>query len=474
MRTRDLGIAIGRGRPGPAQRHHGRRRRAGRARDARSRATGRSSSGGGRSGPASRSSCPREPGRLARAGLRRLPPAQRQRRADRPRVGPRVGDADDADRDHQHAQRRRRARRARRGLGRGAGRPGASWSLPVVGETYDGLLNDINGFHVRPEHLRAALASARGGPVAEGNVGGGTGMVCHEFKGGIGTASRVVAGGPRRLHGRRPGPGQLRQARLAAGRRRAGRRGDRGRRGPEPVTRRAGRRRRHRRRPARARSSSSSRPTRRCCPTSASGSPSAPGSASPAPAGPAATRAATCSSRSRPATDLPIDDEDDPRSLDLRRPDGRRRRHRRAVRRRHRGDRGGDHQRPGRRRDDDRARRHHRPRPAPRSAARGHGPLRAGSPSQPDRRVGAGIGRHCAAGRARPQSDRPTRTAMAAASTRLATPSLPRMFETWTPAVLSVMNSVSPIRRFERPCDEQPEHLELAVGQAERGVERRA
>ena len=68
----------------------------------------------------------------------------------------------------------------------------AWWSLPVVGETYDGLLNDINGFHVRPEHLRAALDSATGGPVTEGNVGGGTGMVCHEFKGGIGTASRVV------------------------------------------------------------------------------------------------------------------------------------------------------------------------------------------------------------------------------------------------------------------------------------------
>src|SRR4051795_4015944 len=68
----------------------------------------------------------------------------------------------------------------------------ASWSLPVVGETYDGLLNDINGFHVRAEHLDAALAAASGGPVAEGNVGGGTGMVCHEFKGGIGTASRVI------------------------------------------------------------------------------------------------------------------------------------------------------------------------------------------------------------------------------------------------------------------------------------------
>jgi D-aminopeptidase len=68
----------------------------------------------------------------------------------------------------------------------------ASWSLPVVGETYDGLLNDMNGFHVRAEHLHEALESAAGGPVEEGTVGGGTGMVCHEFKGGIGTASRVI------------------------------------------------------------------------------------------------------------------------------------------------------------------------------------------------------------------------------------------------------------------------------------------
>ena len=71
-------------------------------------------------------------------------------------------------------------------------RPRVAWSLPVVGETYDGLLNDINGFHVGAEHLREALATASGGPVAEGGVGGGTGMVCHEFKGGIGTASRVL------------------------------------------------------------------------------------------------------------------------------------------------------------------------------------------------------------------------------------------------------------------------------------------
>jgi len=64
------------------------------------------------------------------------------------------------------------------------------WSLPVVAETWDGALNDINGFHVKPEHVFAALDGARGGPVAEGNVGGGTGMICHRFKGGIGTASR--------------------------------------------------------------------------------------------------------------------------------------------------------------------------------------------------------------------------------------------------------------------------------------------
>ncbi len=67
-----------------------------------------------------------------------------------------------------------------------------SWSLPVVGETWDGVLNDVNGMHVRPEHVWRALESASAGPVPEGNVGGGTGMICHQFKGGIGTASRVV------------------------------------------------------------------------------------------------------------------------------------------------------------------------------------------------------------------------------------------------------------------------------------------
>ncbi len=66
------------------------------------------------------------------------------------------------------------------------------WSLPVVAETYDGLLNDINGFHVKKEHVFEALDSSKSGHVDEGNVGGGTGMVCHQFKGGIGTSSRVL------------------------------------------------------------------------------------------------------------------------------------------------------------------------------------------------------------------------------------------------------------------------------------------
>ncbi len=67
-----------------------------------------------------------------------------------------------------------------------------SWSLPVVAETYDGTLNDINGFHVKKEHVFEALESATTGVVKEGNVGGGTGMVCHQFKGGIGTSSRIL------------------------------------------------------------------------------------------------------------------------------------------------------------------------------------------------------------------------------------------------------------------------------------------
>jgi len=67
------------------------------------------------------------------------------------------------------------------------------WNMPVVLETFDGLLNDINGFHVKPEHVAQALRTATGGPVTEGAVGGGSGMICHEFKGGIGTASRRLS-----------------------------------------------------------------------------------------------------------------------------------------------------------------------------------------------------------------------------------------------------------------------------------------
>jgi D-aminopeptidase len=159
------------------------------------------------------------------------------------------------------------------------------WGLPVVGETWDGVLNDINGFHVKAAHVGRALAAAAAGPVAEGSVGGGTGMISYGFKGGIGTASRVLP--PERggftvgvlvqaNHGRRE--------RFAVnGVPRHGRRG----------------RRRH---PAAAPSSWWWPPTRRCCPTSASGWPSAPVWGSRAAAGWGSTPAATCSSPSPPAT----------------------------------------------------------------------------------------------------------------------------------------------------------------------------
>jgi D-aminopeptidase len=84
------------------------------------------------------------------------------------------------------------------------------WHLPVVGETWDGVLNDIAGMHVRAEHVHAALDAASDGPVEEGAVGGGTGMIAHGFKGGIGTASRVTDDGytvgvlVQANHGRRP------------------------------------------------------------------------------------------------------------------------------------------------------------------------------------------------------------------------------------------------------------------------------
>jgi L-aminopeptidase/D-esterase-like protein len=74
----------------------------------------------------------------------------------------------------------------------GADPGGFYWSLPVVAETWDGWLNDVNGFHVKPEHVFNALNTAHGGAIDEGSVGGGTGMVCYEFKGGTGTASRRI------------------------------------------------------------------------------------------------------------------------------------------------------------------------------------------------------------------------------------------------------------------------------------------
>lgn len=82
---------------------------------------------------------------------------------------------------------------ARRWASTSGGWTEAIWSLPVVAETWDGYLNDIYGGHVKAEHAARAIEAARPGPVAEGAVGGGTGMVCYEFKGGIGTSSRVLS-----------------------------------------------------------------------------------------------------------------------------------------------------------------------------------------------------------------------------------------------------------------------------------------
>jgi D-aminopeptidase len=169
---------------------------------------------------------------------------------------------------------------------------GDFWSLPVVGETWDGSLNDINGMHVTAEHTRAALESAAPGPVAEGNVGGGTGMICHEFKGGIGTASRVVAEVDGCV------VGVLVQANYGS---RSRFRVDGGRLGSTSRPRSF----RRPRRPARsraARSSSSWGRTRRSFRASARRSPSGPAWASPGSAAPARTRAVTSSSASRPAT----------------------------------------------------------------------------------------------------------------------------------------------------------------------------
>ena len=138
------------------------------------------------------------------------------------------------------------------------GSAGYFWSTPVVAETWDGHLNDVNGFHVKAAHVNAALDSAKAGPVEEGNVGGGTGMTCHEFKCGIGTASRrVEVDGQARIVGAlvQANYGTRDSLRIAG----------------VPVGQhlsRTGRRSTCRPRATTARSSSSSRPTRRCCRTS--------------------------------------------------------------------------------------------------------------------------------------------------------------------------------------------------------------
>ena len=172
---------------------------------------------------------------------------------------------------------------------------GAWWSLPVVAETWDGWLNDINGFHVKPQHVFQALDSAHSGPVEEGAVGGGTGMVCNGFKGGIGTSSRKLtdkAGGyvvgvlVQCNYGTRQ---NLRIAGIPVGREIQS---------EDPYAwvpsefRRANA----------ARSSSSWRPTRRCCLTSSSASRDACRSASEETAASPVMARATSSSRSRPLT----------------------------------------------------------------------------------------------------------------------------------------------------------------------------
>jgi D-aminopeptidase len=81
---------------------------------------------------------------------------------------------------------------------------GFAWSLPVVAETWDGWLNDVDGFHVKPEHVAHAIESVQSGAIEEGSVGGGTGMICYEFKGGMGTSSRVVDIGEKSSSSARP------------------------------------------------------------------------------------------------------------------------------------------------------------------------------------------------------------------------------------------------------------------------------
>ena len=235
------------------------------------------------------------------------------------------------------------------------------WWLPVVAETYDGGLNDINGFHVKPEHVVAALDGATGGVPKEGAVGGGTGMVCHGFKGGIGTASRKL---PDAQGGYTVGvlvQCNYGVAARSSHRRRAGGRGDPGSRRLHRELRSAPAQlaaprcdqpgRAARTRPTdRARSSSWSRPTRRCCRISSSGSPRECRSASAARAGSAATAPATSSSRSRPPTLAPGSTT----ARSTNRSDAAERSDYAALSGDRAGDRGGDHQCAARGGDDDR------------------------------------------------------------------------------------------------------------------------
>ena len=379
MRTRDLGIAIGMGRPGPLECHH-------RCAPGCGSGTRRSIAGDGPlvvgRGPIRTGVTvvvPQTRERWTRAGLRGLPPAERQRRDDRPRMGPRVRAPDDAGRDHQHAQRGRRARRPRRGVRRGCGRPGRrSWSLPVVGETYDGGLNDINGFHVRPEHLAGGpVLGRRAGRSPRATSVAGRAWSATSSRAGSGprlASSRRTAAVIRSASSSRPTTASARGSGSTACRS-ARRSGSTSCRAPGTRTRRpasglppAGvgldhRRRRDRRTPA------------------------APPVRAPRPARRARHRPGRRHRRSHERR--PVH-----RVRDGQRPPGRRRGRavrpapssvrtvgpavdRRPVRRRHRGHRGGHRQRARRRRDDDRARRRDRPRPAPRPAARGDGALRA-------------------------------------------------------------------------------------------------
>ena len=167
-----------------------------------------------------------------RARVRGMPPPERQRRAHRARVGPRVGSAHDADRDHEHAQRGRRARRARGRRDARAGptppRTGASrsWARPTTARS-----NDINGMHVRPEHLFAALDAASTGPVPEGVRRRRHRHDLPRVQG----RDRHGLTHRERLDRRRARPGELRTARAPDRRRRARRARDPRDRGPLPV-----------------------------------------------------------------------------------------------------------------------------------------------------------------------------------------------------------------------------------------------